>query len=148
MLETGKEGSMKRIVLDMQCAMFANAISQALERSDPDFNVLRAEAPEKTAALCRSSLAYALNMEVTGYPPGGWRNGCGCAMKSSVSGRTVRSFCWWMKTPIVPWPFAFCRRRKTGGSTILSMHPYLPLIWQPCWIRFEQNTTTIYKEES
>ena len=62
---------MKRIVLDMQCAMFANANSQALERSDPDFNVLRAEAPEKTAALCRSSLAYALNMEVTGYPP--WR---------------------------------------------------------------------------
>ena len=62
---------MKRMVLDMQCAMFANAISQALERSDPDFNVLRAEAPEKTAALCRSSLAYALNMEVTGYPP--WR---------------------------------------------------------------------------
>ena len=62
---------MKRIVLDMQCAMFANAISQALERSDPDFNVLRAEAPEKTAALCRSSLAYALTMEVTGYPP--WR---------------------------------------------------------------------------
>jgi DNA-binding NarL/FixJ family response regulator len=71
MLETGKEGSMKRIVLDMQCAMFADAISQALERSDPDFNVLRAEAPEKTAALCRSSLAYALIMEVTGYPP--WR---------------------------------------------------------------------------
>lgn len=62
---------MKRIILDMQCAMFADAISQALERSDPDFNVLRAEAPEKTAALCRSSLAYALNMEVTGYPP--WR---------------------------------------------------------------------------
>ena len=62
---------MKRIVLDMQCAMFADAISQALERSDPDFNVLRAEAPEKTAALCRSSLAYALIMEVTGYPT--WR---------------------------------------------------------------------------
>ena len=62
---------MKRIVLDMQCAMFADAISQALERSDPDFNVLRAEAPEKTAALCRSSRAYALIMEVTGYPP--WR---------------------------------------------------------------------------
>lgn len=62
---------MKRIVLDMQCAMLADAISQALEHSDPDFNVLRAEAPEKTAALCRSSLAYALNMEVTGYPP--WR---------------------------------------------------------------------------
>ena len=28
---------MKRIVLDMQCAMFADAISQALGRCDPDF---------------------------------------------------------------------------------------------------------------
>lgn len=32
---------MKRIVLDLQCAMFADAITMALERSDPDFLVLR-----------------------------------------------------------------------------------------------------------
>ena len=62
---------MKRIVLDFQCAMFADAISQTLERSDPDFRVLRAESPGQTAALCRSGLACALIMEVTGYPP--WR---------------------------------------------------------------------------
>lgn len=62
---------MKRIVLDMQCAMFADAISQALERCDPDFCIQRAESPDTTAALCKSSLAYALIMEVTGYTP--WR---------------------------------------------------------------------------
>lgn len=62
---------MKRIVLDFQCVMFADAISQALERCDPDFRVLRAESPSQTAALCKSSHAYALIMEVTGYPP--WR---------------------------------------------------------------------------
>ena len=62
---------MKRIVLDMQCAMFADAISQALENCDPDFCIQRAESPDRTAALCKSSLAYALIMEVTGYMP--WR---------------------------------------------------------------------------
>ena len=62
---------MKRIVLDLQCAMFADAITLALERSDPDLRILRAESPEQTAALCKSSLAYALIMEVTGTVP--WR---------------------------------------------------------------------------
>lgn len=41
---------MKRIVPDLQCAMFADAITMALERSDPDFLVLRSDAPGKTAA--------------------------------------------------------------------------------------------------
>ena len=40
---------MKRIVLDMQCAMFADAISQAFERCDPDFCIQRAESPDTTA---------------------------------------------------------------------------------------------------
>lgn len=63
---------MKRIVLDLQCAMFADAITMALERSDPDFRIVRADTPGKTAVLCKSSLAYyALIMEVTGYTP--WR---------------------------------------------------------------------------
>ena len=38
---------MKRIVLDLQCAMFADAITMALERSDPDFRILRSDAPAK-----------------------------------------------------------------------------------------------------
>ena len=62
---------MKRIVLDLQCAMFADAITMALERCDPDFRIVRSDTPGKTAALCKSSLAYALIMEVTGYTP--WR---------------------------------------------------------------------------
>ena len=62
---------MRRVVLDLQCTMFADAISQALERCDPDFFVLRATSPRQTAALCRSSLAYALILEVTGLSP--WR---------------------------------------------------------------------------
>ena len=62
---------MRRIVLDMQCAMYADAISQALERSDPDFLILRSESPSDTVSLCRSSNAYALIMEVTQFTP--WR---------------------------------------------------------------------------
>ena len=62
---------MRRVVLDLQCAMFADAISQALERCDPDFSILRAQSPGSSVALCRSSLAYALIMEVTGCIP--WR---------------------------------------------------------------------------
>ena len=62
---------MRRVVLDMQCNMFAEAIAQALTRSDPDFAVCRAESPSETARLCRSMAAYAVIMEVTGYTP--WR---------------------------------------------------------------------------
>ena len=48
---------MKRIVLDLQCAMFADAITMALERCDPDFRIVRSDTPGKTAAHCKSSLA-------------------------------------------------------------------------------------------
>lgn len=62
---------MRRIVLDMQCTMFAEAISQSLSASDPDFVVQRSESPGQTLLLCRSVLAHALIMEVTGFSP--WR---------------------------------------------------------------------------
>ena len=62
---------MRRVVLDMQCNMFAESISQALMRSDPDFTVCRADSPSDTVHLCRSMAAYAVIMEVTGYTP--WR---------------------------------------------------------------------------
>ena len=51
--------------------MFAEAISQALTRSDPDFAVCQAESPSDTVRLCRSMAAYAVIMEVTAYTP--WR---------------------------------------------------------------------------
>lgn len=62
---------MYRIVLDMQCTMFAEAISQSLSGNDPDFVVQRSESPDQTLTLCRSVLAHALIMEVTGFSP--WR---------------------------------------------------------------------------
>ena len=62
---------MRRVVLDMQYNLFAEAISQALTHSDPDFTVCRAERPSDTVRLCRSMAAYAVIMEVTSYTP--WR---------------------------------------------------------------------------
>ena len=62
---------MRRVILDMQCNLFAEAISQALTHSDPDFTVCRAESPSDTVRLCRSMAAYAVIMEVTGCSP--WR---------------------------------------------------------------------------
>lgn len=47
---------MRRIVLDMQCAMYADAISQALERSDPDFLILRSESPSDTVSLADQAM--------------------------------------------------------------------------------------------
>lgn len=73
---------MRRVVLDMQCNMFAEAISQALTRSDPDFAVCRAESPSETARLCRSMAAYAVIMEVTGYTP--WRLSERLALRDEV----------------------------------------------------------------
>ena len=67
-----KEGGiMRRIVLDMQCALFADAISQALTDGEMDFEPRRTESPNDAAALCKSSSAYAVIMEVKGYTP--WR---------------------------------------------------------------------------
>ncbi len=60
---------MRRIVLDMQCTLFADAISQALTSNDPDFEPSRTEVPDETVRLCKSSRAYALIMEVTGNTP-------------------------------------------------------------------------------
>ena len=63
--------SMRRIVLDLQSGLFADAVSQTLGRSEPDFLIIRSESPDKTLGLCRSGRAYAVLMEVTVYPP--WR---------------------------------------------------------------------------
>ena len=62
---------MRRVVLDMQYNLFAEAVSQALTHSDPDFTVCRAERPSDTVRLCRTMAAYAVIMEVTSYSP--WR---------------------------------------------------------------------------
>lgn len=58
---------MRRIVLDLQSAMFTEAISQSLRQSDPDFLLRCAATPSETAALCKN--ANVLIMEVVGYSP-------------------------------------------------------------------------------
>ena len=56
---------MRRIVVDMQNFLFADAIAQTLRGSDSDFDVYRSESPDKTAELCSLCQPYALLMEVT-----------------------------------------------------------------------------------
>ena len=60
---------MRRIVVDMQNYLFADAISRALQSADSDFDVRRSDSPDKTAELCGFCEPYALLMEVTGYTP-------------------------------------------------------------------------------
>lgn len=60
---------MRRVVLDMQNALFADAVAEALRRFDSDFDPVMSENPAKTVALCNATLANILIMEVTAYVP-------------------------------------------------------------------------------
>ena len=62
---------MRRVVIDLQNALFADAVAKALGEYDSDFETVKSESPEETAALCASVLANVLIMEVTAYTP--WR---------------------------------------------------------------------------
>ena len=60
---------MRRVVIDMQNALFADAIATALQKFDSDFDVCQSESPDKTADLCVFTEANILIMEVTAYTP-------------------------------------------------------------------------------
>ena len=60
---------MRRVVVDMQNTLFADAIAKALEKFDSDFDVCCSERPEKTPDMCDYTLAQILIMEVTNYTP-------------------------------------------------------------------------------
>lgn len=62
---------MRRVVVDMQSTLFADAIARALRGFDSDFDVCCSESPEKTSDLCDYTIAQILIMEVTNYTP--WR---------------------------------------------------------------------------
>ena len=55
---------MRRIVLDMQSELFAEAITKVLTDSNLDFLVYRSAKPEETISLCRTCRANVLVMEV------------------------------------------------------------------------------------
>ena len=60
---------MRRVVVDMQNALFADAIATALQKFDSDFEVCQSDRPDKTADLCVFTEANILIMEVTAYMP-------------------------------------------------------------------------------
>ncbi|MGN1130531.1 MAG: hypothetical protein ACI4RM_05000 [Ruminococcus sp.] len=60
---------MKRVVVDMQNKLFADAIATALRNFDSDFEVFSCESPDKTTDTCTDTEANVLIMEVTAYTP-------------------------------------------------------------------------------
>ena len=58
---------MRRVVVDMQNALFADAIAVALQKFDSDFDVYQSESPAKTTDMCAFTEANILIMEVTAY---------------------------------------------------------------------------------
>lgn len=60
---------MRRVVVDMQNVLFADAIATALRDFDSDFEVFKSESPDKTLDLCADTEANILIMEVTAYRP-------------------------------------------------------------------------------
>ena len=60
---------MRRVVVDMQNALFADAIATSLRNFDSDFEVYQSESPVKTSDMCTFTEANILIMEVTAYTP-------------------------------------------------------------------------------
>lgn len=60
---------MRRVVVDMQNVLFADAIATALRDFDSDFEVFKSETPDKTVDMCADTEANILIMEVTAYTP-------------------------------------------------------------------------------
>ena len=60
---------MRRVVVDMQNALFGDAIATTLRDFDSDFEVYQSESPAKTTDMCTFMKANILIMEVTAYTP-------------------------------------------------------------------------------
>ena len=58
---------MRRVVIDMQNALFADAIATVLRDFDSDFEVYQSESPVKTSNMCAFTEAHIRIMEVTAY---------------------------------------------------------------------------------
>jgi hypothetical protein len=58
---------MRRIVIDMQNMLFADAIAEALRSIDSDLEPILSENPDQTLSLCKTVSAHVLIMEVTAY---------------------------------------------------------------------------------
>ena len=63
------DGSMRKIVVDMQNFLFADSVATAFRSSGYDIDVIRTESPKDTLELCQVYKPYVLIMEVTSYTP-------------------------------------------------------------------------------
>ena len=60
---------MRRVVINMQNALFCNANADTLRRSGNGLEPYTIDSPDKVADECKWIAPYALLMEVTGYTP-------------------------------------------------------------------------------
>ena len=60
---------MRRIVINMQNALFGHAIADTLRRSGNELMPYTIDSPDKVVDECKWITPYALLMEVTGYDP-------------------------------------------------------------------------------
>ena len=60
---------MRRILINMQNALFCNAISETLRRSGNELDPYTVDSPDRVVEECRWIAPFALLMEVTGYTP-------------------------------------------------------------------------------
>ena len=60
---------MRRIAINMQNALFCNAIADTLRRSGNELEPYTIDSPDKVVGDCKWIAPYALLMEVTGYTP-------------------------------------------------------------------------------
>lgn len=60
---------MRRVLINMQNALFCNAISETLRRSENELDPYTVDSPDRVVEDCKWINPYALLMEVTGYTP-------------------------------------------------------------------------------
>ncbi|MGN0622074.1 MAG: hypothetical protein ACI4I9_09420 [Porcipelethomonas sp.] len=60
---------MRKIMLDMQSGIFAQALQRILAQELDNYQIIISENPDKTVERCKTFRPYALLMEVTGYAP-------------------------------------------------------------------------------
>ncbi|MGN0631549.1 MAG: hypothetical protein ACI4JN_09505 [Ruminococcus sp.] len=60
---------MRKIMLDMQSGIFAQAIQRILAQELDNYQIIISENPDKTVERCKTFRPYALLMEVTKYDP-------------------------------------------------------------------------------
>lgn len=104
---------MRRIVIDMQNVLFADAVAEALRNFDSNLEPVMSESPDKTLSLCDAVLANVLIMEVTVYTS--WTLEERLKIRNALKrlSQIARSCWWWMKTQRKSWRTGCGRPRRT-----------------------------------